>query len=75
MQTRFETLLRRVPELARYERAAMTDAQLNLFIRASLMREPTLARTPMLRKLRASGYACEQARFGALFGEVARHAA
>jgi hypothetical protein len=75
LRVRYQALLRRTPELPHHDRIAMTDLQVRRFVRATLRREPTLARTPMLRQLRDSGYACEQARFGTIFREVARHVA
>jgi hypothetical protein len=75
LRARYQALLQRTPDLPHHDRIAMTDLQVHRFVRASLRREPTLARTPMLRQLRDSGYACEQARFGTIFREVTRHAA
>ena len=74
IRTRYEALLRRTPALPRHDRIAMTDAQVHRYIRASLRRQPTLTRTPMLRELRDSGYACEQARFRTIFQEATPHA-
>lgn len=74
IRARYEALLRRTPELPRHDRIAMTDAQVHRYIRASLKLRPTLTRSPMLRQLRDSGYACEQARFRTIFREAASHA-
>jgi hypothetical protein len=74
IRARYQALLRRTPNLPRHDRIAMTDAQVHRYIRASLGRQPTLTRSPMLRELRDSGYACEQVRFRTIFQEAAPHA-
>jgi len=74
IRTRYQALLRRTPELPRHDRIAMTDAEVHRYIRASLTLRPTLAHSPMLRQLRASGHACEQERFRTLFREATRRA-
>jgi hypothetical protein len=53
------------------------DSEVLAFIRSRLRRDPALGYTTALRSYRASGRACEQKRFKALFHSVARvvHAA
>ena len=48
----------------------LTDAQVGQFIASALKKEPDLSATKLLRRLRDSGRACEQRRFGALFQTV-----
>ena len=51
-------------------RQKMTDDDVRDFIRQALMRDPRAAQTKLLRSLRDTGRACEQARFKRLFIEV-----
>jgi hypothetical protein len=75
VRARYQALLRRTPDLPRHDRIVLTDAQVHRYIKASLRQQPTLTRTPMLRELRDSGYACEQVRFRTIFQEADPHAA
>ncbi|AXV05051.1 tgtA5 cluster protein 2 [Euzebya pacifica] len=53
------------------DREVTTDEQVKAFIRTQLDRDPTLTRSPLLRKFRDdAGKACEQKRFGKLFEAV-----
>ncbi|WP_156756544.1 hypothetical protein [Actinokineospora pegani] len=54
----------------KYERSAMTDDQVRLFIRDAMVGDPGLSRTRLHRMLRESGRACEQKRFAQLFAET-----
>jgi hypothetical protein len=60
-----------VPPLPTYNRARMTDTEVRQFIRDDSVAEPRSSKSRALRRLRDSGQACEQARFGRLFQEVA----
>lgn len=71
----FATLLRASDAPRRAGRAALSDEQVLAYVREALDAEPDLSATALLERLRRSGRACEQARFGRLFrqsGEVAR---
>ena len=70
LRKRYKSLLQRQPDLERFERQPMTDPQVKVFIRKAQSTNPTIARTPLLRELRSSGYACEQSRFAELFRQV-----
>jgi hypothetical protein len=59
------------PPALRYDRNRMNDAEVRIFITKQLDRNPTATRTALLRALRSSGHACEQARFSVLFREAA----
>lgn len=61
---------RSVSYIERYERSAMTDAQLTLLIRELKVAEQGLSATRALRQVRDAGIACEQKRFGQLFREA-----
>jgi hypothetical protein len=55
------------PDLQRYDRRPRSDQQVRRFIARTLQREPSLRPTPLLRRLRDEGYACEYGRFMKLF--------
>jgi hypothetical protein len=60
--------------LEKFDREPMTDAQVRDFIRKEIALNPKARHSPLLRKLRDSGFRCEQSRFKQLFlEEVARH--
>jgi hypothetical protein len=65
-----ETLAKDLPELKRYDRKQLSDAEVRDFIRRARTASPNAAKTRLLRELRASGHACEQARFSAIFAET-----
>src|SRR5205823_5934586 len=70
LRTLFYRLLRRQPELRTYGRRPLTDQEVQDYIQKALLREPTARPTPLLRRLRDSGLACEHGRFSVLFREV-----
>jgi hypothetical protein len=55
-------------------RERMTDDELRRYIRAALAREPGSRPTPLLRRLRAAGQACEHSRFTNLFRQTREQA-
>lgn len=57
-------------KVERYDRRALTDPEVEQFIADALQRQPSLSATRALRELRASGFACEQKRFGILFART-----
>ena len=60
-------LLADQPELARYERQSVTDAEVRAYIRQGLRDDGEATHTRLLRDFRDSNHACEQGRFAALF--------
>ncbi len=60
------------PDRVHYDRVAMTDEEVSQEIRRALRVEPAIRPTPLLRRLRDSGRACEHSRFVRLFHETAR---
>lgn len=58
------------PAIETHDRQKLDDDAVRTCIRLSLEENPRLAHTQLLRALRDSGRACEQARFAALFREV-----
>jgi hypothetical protein len=70
LRTLFTRALRRQPDLPTYAREPLSDEQVCAFIRSALAQDPELRPTPLLRKLRDSGRACEHHRFGELFRQV-----
>jgi hypothetical protein len=70
LRRKFTRLLREQPELRTFEREPMTDSQVLRFVVRELNEKPDACHTPLLRKLRDSGQACEQRRFSNLFRKV-----
>ncbi len=68
--TIFNALLQECPELVRYDRSPMSDTEVREFIHQHLMLDPSQRHSPLLRRLRDDGNACEQKRFRALFQET-----
>ncbi len=61
---------RQQPELRKFERQPMTDTEVRRYIARELKRNSDVCHTPLLRKLRDGGQACEQKRFAKIFREV-----
>jgi len=55
-----------------YNRKPMTDTEVERFVLDTVRSRPNqrVAKTPLLRALRDSGFACEQRRFGRLFDRI-----
>lgn len=70
LRERFAAWLAQAPDIRTYDRKPMSDDQVLAFIHKSLKREPDLRGTPLLRRLRDQGFACEHSRFMALFRSV-----
>jgi hypothetical protein len=70
LRTLFTRALHRQPDLPTYTREPLSDEQVCAFIRFALAEDAELRPTPLLRRLRDSGRACEQHRFGELFRQV-----
>lgn len=70
LQERYNRLMARQPEARTYNRKRMTDDETRRYISGALRKEKSIKPSPLLRRLRDSGYACEQARFSELFYEV-----
>jgi hypothetical protein len=66
----FSSLLAERKETARPRRTTLSDAEVKRYLREALRREPQSRPTPLLRKLRDSGRACEQSRFASLFRAI-----
>lgn len=67
MREHLEELQTTLPPVRRYDRRTLSDNQVRAFIRARLRIDSTAGHTRLLRELRISGGACEQARFATLF--------
>jgi hypothetical protein len=70
LQKSYRKLLEKQPPLPVYDRRPMTDEQVRAYIRKELLRDPAKSHTPLLRKLRDQGSACEYSRFSALYKKV-----
>ena len=62
--------LRSQSPLVKYDRTPMTDDEVKTYVEAELRRDSSLRKTPLLRRLRETGHACEQKRFGLLYFSV-----
>jgi len=67
MRTEWETWARKVRVVETYDRQSLTDEALIALINDLRITEPSISKTRALRRLRDSGVACEQRRFGELF--------
>lgn len=70
LQPRYRRLLAAQQDLVSYDRRPMDDAQVRQFIADALRKDASAKKSPLLRRLRDGGRACEQKRFGALFETV-----
>lgn len=70
LRDRYRRMLASTPEDNVTERKRLTDEDVRQFIVQELTKDPRGKATGLLRRLRESGQACEQARFKALFIEV-----
>lgn len=70
LRKRLTALLADAPEVRTYDRRPLSDDQVLAFISKSVNREPQLRGTPLLRRLRDQGFACEYTRFMALFRSI-----
>jgi len=60
----------RVGHHERYDRVALGDEEVLEAIRLVRVHDPSISKTRALRALRDNGFACEQKRFGRLFGKA-----
>jgi len=70
LRDRYRRMLESTPEANLTERRRLTDDDVRRFIVQQLAKDPRAKATGLLRQLRESGQACEQARFKGLFVEV-----
>jgi len=65
-----QRLLDKQPAIEQYQRRVLTDEEIRNFIRMELDRHGHASKSVLLRKLRDSGRACEQSRFGGLYQQM-----
>lgn len=65
-----ERMMKNAPAPRRFGRTPATDEEIRSFIRLSLTKSDNTAASPLLRKWRDQGRACEQSRFRRLYKEV-----
>lgn len=70
VRDRLQELIAGQPMLRRYDHVPMTDTEVREWVRQALRADPRASKSQLLRKLRDSERACEQARFGGLFLEA-----
>lgn len=66
----FSGLLAERMEAPSPRRPALSDTEVKRYLKEALERDPKSRPTPLLRKLRDSGHACEQSRLASLFRAV-----
>ncbi|MGE0131490.1 MAG: hypothetical protein AB7U82_25690 [Blastocatellales bacterium] len=67
---RIEALIAKSPQRENFQRQQITDRQVRQFVKVNLKSTPQLSCSMLLRRLRDSGFACEQSRFKELYWEV-----
>ena len=72
LHRRIRRWMRDAAPLERYDRQAMTDSEVIVFIRRAVRKQIDVRHTRLLRQLRDSGRACEQKRFKRIFEQVER---
>jgi hypothetical protein len=70
LNRKLSNMISRSPELPKFERERLSDAQVRDFIRRDLRKVPQPSCSSLLRALRDGGLACEQSRFKNLYWEV-----
>ncbi len=59
-----------LPPLRAFDRRRLSDKQVRRFIDKEKQADPSVSKTRLLKRLRASGAACEQARFSEIFKQA-----
>ena len=67
LKKRLKKLSKLQPPIIRYDRKAATDTDVLDFISTELKNDASLRHTPLLRRFRDNGFACEQSRFASLY--------
>ena len=70
LKAKLNSLMKDVPDLPVYDRTPVTDKDVTQFILTELRKDTSKAHTPLLRKFRDGGRACEQSRFRGLYKQV-----
>jgi hypothetical protein len=70
LKSAFEKLSATQPTLISPARTRLIDQDIEQFILKALQKKPCRAFSPLLRKLRDQGFACESGRFASLFHDV-----
>lgn len=67
LRKRLTNLMSDLPDIPTFDRQPVTDEVVKEFILRELVSDPSLAHTPLLRRFRDAGRACEQSRFRNLY--------
>jgi len=70
LKARLGKLMKDVPDLPVYDRTPVTDDDVLKYLLVELRKDSSKAHTPLLRKFRDGGRACEQSRFRGLYKQV-----
>lgn len=70
LKSRLNRLMKDLPDLPVYDRTPVTDDDVLQYLFTELHQDSSKAHTPLLRKFRDAGKACEQSRFRGLYQQV-----
>ena len=70
LKARLTKLMKDLPDLPVYDRSPVTDDDVLKYLLTELRKDSSKAHTPLLRKFRDGGRACEQSRFRGLYKQV-----
>ena len=70
LKGRLNKLMKDLPDLPVYDRSPVTDQDVLKYLLTELRKDSSKAHTPLLRKFRDGGRACEQSRFRGLYKQV-----
>ena len=65
-----DIMMKDLPDLPKFDRKPVTDDVVAQFILGELSVDSSLAHTPLLRRFRDRGHACEQSRFRSLYNKI-----
>lgn len=74
LQATLRRLSSELPPLRRFDRRRLSDEEVRTFMEEERRVDPAASKTRLLRKLRAEGCACEQARFSRIFSQALKEA-
>jgi len=70
LKAKLNKLMKDLPDLPVYDRVPVTDDEVLKYLLSELRKDSSKAHTPLLRKFRDEGRACEQSRFRGLYKQV-----
>ena len=70
LKSKLNKLMKDLPDLPVYDRSPVSDDEVLKYLILELQKDSSKAHTPLLRKFRDGGRACEQSRFRGLYKQV-----